>query len=50
MMSPLALRTSLSISSSSGGRVVWVSALKDVPDVLEGTSVVAPRISAPRAR
>ena len=49
MTSPLALRTSLSKSSSSEGRVDWVDSLKAVVIVGE-RSVVAPNTRAPRAR
>ena len=51
--SPLALSTSDSTSSSSGGNVDWVLSLNDDDDDDDdagGTSVVAPSIKAPRAR
>ena len=46
---PWESRTSLSISSSSAGRVDWVDASKLVVDV-GARSVVAPRMRAPNAR
>ncbi len=46
---PWESRTSLSMSSSSAGRVDWVDSSRLIEDV-GARSVVAPRIRAPKAR
>lgn len=48
MIWPAESRTSHSMSSSSGGRVDWVSSLKE--GEVGARSVVAPRTMAPSAR